>query len=739
MAQADLTVLGMTCARCSAAVERVLNKRVPGVINASVSLASERAALEYDPERVSLEQIAQAVDKAGYTLVLPLPDSDMAGQMRAEQEARAQEYARQKALFLLGLCCSLPLAALSMARDFGADIAWLYLPWVPWLFWALATPVQVITGWAYYKSGWRGILNLQPNMDLLVALGSSVAYFYSAIVVLAGLNGHVYFETSALIITFIKLGKLLESKAKGQASAAISQLIALSPPLAVIVDESGREKEIPVSQVRAGQLFVVRPGAKVPVDGQIIEGRSSLDESMLSGESMPLEKGPGDTVYGATLNFDGLLKMKATQVGAHTALARIIEMVRKAQDSKAPVERLADRVSGVFVPVIIVIALITFLVWWLLAGNAHEGLLRLVAVLVVACPCALGLATPAAVMVGMGQGARQGILFHNSAVLEKTAHIDQVVMDKTGTITQGQPLLTDYPPAMLAMAASVEAGSEHPLARALMRTAEEQGVVLKAVDNFRAVPGRGVEGGYEGKLVQIGGPGWLGDLPPAIKAQADCLSGQGKSIAIIWVDGEAQGLLGLSDLPKENAAAVVRELKNMGLSVAMLTGDNQRAADYIACQVGVDKVYAQALPQDKEEIVGCLPQAAFVGDGINDAPALARAYVGIALGSGADAAKEAGEITLTSGRLEGVPKAILLGRAIMKTIRQNLFWAFFYNLALIPLAAGIFYNFEQLPDLMRHLHPAAAAAAMAFSSLTVVGNSLRLKRVFKQRDLTENN
>jgi Cu+-exporting ATPase len=710
-------------------VERVLNRKIPGVGSARVSLASERVQIEYDPELTSLEDMSLVVAKAGYTLVLPLPDSDMATQWQAEQQAREEDYQRQKNFFYLGLTCSIPLFILSMAHDLGISL--LQFPGFPWLLAALASPVQFITGMAYYKNGWRSLLNRQPNMDLLVALGSSVAYFYSLWVLCASGGGHVYFETSALIITFIKAGKLLESRARGQSSSAISRLLSLSPATATVPDENGGEREIPLHKIKPGQIFIVKPGATVALDGKIIEGRSSLNESMLTGESIPLPKGPGDTVYGATLNYEGLLRVRALRVGKDTALARIIARVRQAQDSKAPVERLADRVSGYFVPSVMILALFTLLAWWLGMDNPQEGWLRMAAVLVAACPCALGLATPAAVMVGMGQGANQGIFFRNSQVLEQTGQIRQVILDKTGTLTFGNPSLTDYPPHLLALAASLEAGSEHPLALALGQKARECNLKLSPVRDFKAVPGRGIEGIYQGAKIRIGSPDWFGPLSLSLESQAQTLYCQGKSIAVIEKDGQLIGLLGLADEVRPEAEGAIAALRRMGLDVAMLTGDNERAASFIARQVGIEKIYAGALPEDKERIIASLPKGAFVGDGINDAPALARAFVGIALGSGADAAKEAGGITLTSSNLEGVVKAIHLGRAIMKTIKQNLFWAFFYNLALIPLAAGVLYGFHDLPEPLRHLHPAGAALAMVLSSLTVLGNSLRLKLVFK--------
>jgi Cu+-exporting ATPase len=728
LAQADLTVLGMTCSRCAATVERVLTKKLAGISAARVSLASERVQIDYDPQKASLADMAALLDKSGYTLLLPRAGDDQAAQWQAEGQARQEEYLRQKKTFYLGLSLALPLLVLSMARDMGAGF--LQSLWIPWLLWLLATPVQFITGFDYYRNGWRSIINLQPGMDLLIAMGSSVAYFHSLWVLLSAGEGHVYFETSALIITFIKAGKLLESKARGRASSAISRLMSLSPPLALVYDSQGQECEIPSSQVEVGRIFIVKPGASVPTDGEIVEGHSSLNEAMLSGESMPVPKQPGDMVYGATLNSDGLLKVRACRVGEDTALARIIAQVRQAQNSKAPVERLADRVAGYFVPAIIIIAGITFLLWWLALGQLQEGWLRLVAVLVAACPCALGLATPAAVTVGMGLGAGQGIFFRSSQVLEQTSQIDQVIIDKTGTLTQGRPRLTDYPPELLLLAASLEAGSEHPLALALTRAAREQQLKLLPVEDFTAVPGRGVTGLCQGQRVSIGSPDWLGPLPPFLESQALALYQQGKSVAIIAVEGQAAGLLGLADEPRPEAKDTVAALERMGLPAAMLTGDNERAAAFIARQVGLEQIYAGALPQDKERIVASLPRAAFVGDGINDAPALARAFVGIALGSGADAAKAAGGITLTSPDLRGVVKAIALGRAIMRTIKQNLFWAFFYNLALVPVAAGVLYGFHDLPEPLRHLHPAGAALAMALSSLTVLGNSLRLKGFF---------
>lgn len=737
--RSEMPVTGMTCARCAANVERTLNEKVPGVISASVNFGTERVTVEYDPAVTSLDAMAKAVRNAGYELVLP---EEGVVEEDAEQAARDRDLRGQKRFFLVGLLFTVPLFALSMGRDFFLIGEWSHSAWVNWLFFLLATPVQFYTGWGFYSGGWKSVRAGSANMDVLVALGASAAYFYStAVLVLPGVGAHVYFETSAVIITLIKLGKLLEAKAKGRASAAIRKLMDLAPKMAHVEDPDSTVRDVPSDKVLADQIVVVRPGERLPVDGVVISGESAVDESMLTGESIPVDKSEGAEVFGATVNQHGLLRIRATGVGKQTALAQIIRLVREAQGSKAPIQRLADRVSAVFVPAIIIIAVITLAVWWTAGGEFVPGMIRMVAVLVIACPCALGLATPTAIMVGTGKGAGMGILFKNSEALETSHRINTVMLDKTGTITRGAPVLADWiafnedGEGALVLAASAEAGSEHPLARAVVDGARQRGLRLLDIDEFHAKSGFGVEARISGRKVRVGKPAWFESkdaLPPDIANMVRTTASQGKTVILVEIDEKLTGLLAVSDKEKEGAKEAIRELKRMNILPVMLTGDNEQAARAIAAKVGIERVVAGVLPEKKEEIVRRARDrgeiVAMVGDGINDAPALASADVGVAIGSGTDVAMEASDITLVGGDLAGVARAVRLSRATMRTIKQNLFWAFFYNAALVPLAAGVFHAISWLPAAIRDLHPAMAAGAMALSSVTVVLNSLRLGR-----------
>jgi Cu+-exporting ATPase len=743
-AKVDLPITGMTCANCAMSVDRAL-ERVDGVVDVTVNFANERATVEYVPGVASVAALVRAVEDAGYGVVQATTPEELED---VEEQTRRAEIADQTRKFWVGVIFSLPLFLLSMARDFGLLGSWAMQPWVNWLFLALATPVQFYTGWDYYVGAYYALRNRTANMDVLVARGSSVAYVYSLVVVLfPTVGGHVYFETSAVIITLIKLGKLLEARAKGQTGAAIKKLIGLQPKTARVVRD-GEEMDVPVDTVRVGDLVVVRPGERIPVDGVVVDGRSAVDESMLTGEPLPVDKKPGDEVVGATINKQGLLKFEATRVGAETALSQIIRLVREAQGSKAPIQRLADQVAGVFVPAVISIALVTFAVWWIASGEFTAAMIRLVAVLVIACPCALGLATPTAIMVGTGKGAENGILFKNSAALETAHRLGVVVLDKTGTLTAGEPSLTDVVVAnsiggdgepaerLLRLAASAERGSEHPLGQAIIEGAEAQGLALAESRDFEAVAGKGIQAQVDGHRVLVGKPQWLEMEGVDLADLADRvteLQHQARTAVIVAVDGEAAGVLGIADTLKEGSTAAVDELHRLGLEVVMLTGDNQRTAEAIAEQVGIDRVVAEVLPADKaaevkgmqggERLVG------MVGDGINDAPALAQADVGIALGTGTDVAMETADVTLMRGDLRAVPQSLALSKATMRTIKQNLFWAFFYNVILIPVAAGALYPVPWVPDILRQLHPVLAAFAMAFSSVTVVTNSLRLRGV----------
>jgi P-type Cu+ transporter len=746
-ARMELSITGMTCANCAATIERVLNKKTPGVVAASVNLATERATVEYVPGLVSRADMVAAIERAGYGVLDAPPDAVE----DVEQAARQTEIRRETTKLLVGIAFALPLFLLSMARDFGLLGMWAHAPWVNWLMLALATPVQFYVGWDYYVGGWKALRNGAANMDVLVAMGSSAAYIYSLPVTIAltlgstALGSHVYFETAAVIITLIKLGKLLEARAKGQTSAAIRRLIGLQPRTARI-KRDGDEVEVPIDRLVVGDRVVVRPGEKIPVDGAVVSGLSSVDESMLTGESLPVDKKPGDAVYGATINKQGMLEFEATRVGSETALAQIIHLVQQAQGSKAPIQRLADRVAAVFVPVVLVIALMTLLAWWFVIGAGFTpAMIRMVAVLVIACPCALGLATPTAVMVGTGMGAERGILFRNSEALERAHQLQVIVLDKTGTLTRGEPAVTALVVApewqqgehgLLAVAASAELGSEHPLGQAVVRQARERQVPLEQPQQFEALSGLGIVSNIGGMDVLLGNAKLMDRFQIPINSlmeRAQQLEAASQTVMWVAVDGRAAGLIAVADTLKDGSREAVAALQQQGLRVVMLTGDNWTTARSIGAQLGITDIVAEVLPGDKAAAIIQLQAeaggpVAMVGDGINDAPALAQADVGIALGTGTDIAMETADVTLMRGDLRVVAEALALSRATMRTIKQNLFWAFFYNVILIPIAAGALYPLVWLPMILRSLHPVLAAFAMAFSSVTVVGNSLRLRR-----------
>jgi Cu+-exporting ATPase len=741
VAHVDFPVTGMTCANCAMNIERALAKKTPGVVRAAVNFAAERASVDYLSDQVSLEEVAAAVEKAGFGAII---DADgEAGD--AEADARRQEIADQTRKFVIGVAFTLPLFLISMARDFGLTGAWSHQPWVNWLFFLLASPVQFYTGWDYYVSGLKSLRNHSANMDVLVAMGSTTAYAYSlAVMLLPSMGGHVYFETSAVIITLIKMGKLLEARTKGKTGSAIRKLLGLRPKTATLIRD-GQEQETPIARVRVGDVLLVRPGERIPVDGRVVDGASAVDESMLTGEPIPLDKTIGDAVAAGTINGQGVLTFTATRVGRDTALAQIVRLVQEAQGSKAPIQALADRVASVFVPAIIVIALAVFVTWWVATDDFVSAMIRMVAVLVIACPCALGLATPTAIMAGTGKGAERGMLFKNSRALEHATRLSTVVLDKTGTITQGKPTVTDRVPnatdgvtidELMTKTGAIEKGSEHPLGKAVVKSAESSGLVLRAPQSFKAHGGHGVEGLLDGRRVRVGKPHWFeehsdlisGDMATRIAA----LQGQGKTVMLTVEEDRLLGLVCVSDQIKPDSPAAVVQLKQLGLETVMLTGDNRRAAEAIGGQVGVDRVEAEVRPEDKAARVKALQAqgkiVAMVGDGINDAPALAQADVGFAIGTGTDVAIETADVILAAGSLGGIPRAIALSRATMTTIRQNLFWAFFYNIILVPIAAGALYPFDGLPMMLRQLHPILAALAMAFSSISVVLNSLRLYR-----------
>jgi P-type Cu+ transporter len=739
-ARAEFPVRGMTCANCAMNIERTLKQKVSGVTNASVNFASERVSVEYIPSLVDLNDIFDAIKKIGFEAVAS--EEDDFTETDAEQSARQAEIRNQTIKFLIGVIFTFPLFILSMGRDFALTGAWSYAPWVSWLFLALATPVQFYTGFDFYVGSFKSLRNKSANMDVLVAMGSSVAYFYSIAVLLFPSAGHhVYFETSAVIITLIKLGKMIESRTKGKTGGAIRKLMGLQPKIATILIE-GREKEIAIKHVQVDHQVVVRPGERIPVDGIITEGQSSVDESMLTGESLPVDKNPGDTVIGGTINGYGVLTFTATRIGKETALAQIIRLVQDAQGSKAPIQALADRVAAVFVPVIIVIAFMVFITWWFATDDFVSSMIRLVAVLVIACPCALGLATPTAIMAGTGKGAEMGVLFKKSQALEMTTQLDSIVFDKTGTITQGKPAVVDLLPFapvchdendLLRISATVEKGSEHPIGKSIVKEAETRNLRLGKISEFKAFGGYGVEAMVDGEKVRVGKPNWFNQSELKnidITSAVERLQSEGKTVIMVMVADRPAGLVAVSDILKPESKQAIKELHKQNISVIMLTGDNIQTAKAIAKQVGIDDVFAEVRPEDKsskiKEIQDMGGKIGMVGDGINDAPALAQADVGIAIGTGTDVAIEAADVILSSGKLTGVPTAIRLSKATMRTIKQNLFWAFFYNLLLIPVAAGILYPFESFPHFLRELHPILAAFAMAFSSVSVVTNSLRL-------------
>lgn len=761
----NLPITGMHCENCAALITRNL-KKMEGILAADVSIATEQAAVTFDADSVSEDAIVDKICSLGFDVV----DAD------AESTARAEEFRRQKLQFTVGVIFTLPLFLLSMGRDFGVIGGWAHAAWVNGLMFALAAPVQFYVGWDYYVGGFKALRNKSANMDVLVAMGSSVAFLYSvavALAVFAGvgeLGAHVYFETAAVIITLIKLGKLLEARAKGQTSAALKKLLGLSPKTACLL-KNGEEQHLPIAQITIGDMLLVRPGESIPVDGVVREGESAVDESIFTGESLPVDKTAGSEVTAATINQSGLLTIEATRVGSETALARLIQLVQATQQSKAPIQRTADAVASVFVPVVIGIAFATFLAWGVFVGEGFTpAMLRFVAVLVIACPCALGLATPTAVMVGTGIGAQRGILFRNTESLERAGKLSAVVLDKTGTLTQGELTLTDiiareseghgHQRFLLQLAASAERGSEHPIGKAVVRAAAERGLDTISPSQFTAVAGHGIVAQLElsnngesepvGALckranVIIGTPALLHQHGIAteesigetscsrLPEEAKRLQTEAKTVLWVAVNGKTEGLIAVADTLKPEAKEAVAELRALGCRVTMMTGDNRVTAEAIAQAAGIDDVMAELLPEDKASAVKKRQTetdgfVAMVGDGINDAPALAQADVGMALGTGTDIAMETADLTLMHGELHAIPEAICLSRATMRTIRQNLFWAFFYNVLLIPLAAGAFYPLTFLPTMLRELHPMLAAFAMALSSVSVVLNSLRLQR-----------
>jgi Cu+-exporting ATPase len=741
-------VTGMTCASCVGRVERALEK-VPGVLQASVNLATDKATVGYLVGEVELQDLEKAVEGAGYGVVRE--------EVSSTDNSHEREYRKLRANFLLAAALTALILLASLPMMFGLEPP-MPMGWLNFGLLLLATPVQFWAGWRFYRGAWGALKHGQANMNTLVVMGTSAAYLYSTVAALApGLfaagRADVYFDTSALIITLILLGRLLEARAKGRTNEAIKKLAGLQAKTARVV-RGAEEADVPVEEVVVGDIIVVRPGEKVPVDGRVLSGESAVDESMITGEPIPVTKREGDEVIGATMNTSGSFRFEATKVGEDTALFQIMRMVEEAQGSKAPIQRLADRISAVFVPAVIGVAAVTFLVWLLFGPEPALtfAVLNTVAVLIIACPCAMGLATPTSIMVGTGKGAESGILIKGGEALEAAHKLDTVVLDKTGTLTKGEPELTNVVPQdgitegeLLRLGASAERGSEHPLGEAIVRDAKRRGLTLAEVEAFEAVSGGGIRARVEGRGVLAGSRRFLsesGVSEDGLVSRGEELAREGKTPVFVAVDGEPAGLVAVADVVRDESREAVDRLHALGLEVAMLTGDNRCTAEAIAREVGLDRVVAEVQPQDKAAEVRRLQsegkRVGMVGDGINDAPALAQADVGIAIGTGTDVAMEAADLTLISGDVRGVARAIGLSKATVKNIKQNLFWAFAYNVALIPVAAGVLYPLfsdGSVPGILRpvlgeygFLNPVLAAAAMALSSVTVLSNALRLRR-----------
>ncbi|ASN03606.1 heavy metal translocating P-type ATPase [Virgibacillus necropolis] len=722
MEKAEFDIFGMTCAACSTRIEKVLNKQ-DGVKLATVNLTTENATIEYNSGLVDQKALIEKIRNIGY-------DAKPKAEAEEKQTYKEKELHQKKTKLIISAVLSAPLVVTMLVHLFGMNLPEIFMN--PWFQFALATPVQFIIGWQFYVGAYKNLKNGGANMDVLVALGTSAAYFYSLYEAFKTIGNpaympHLYFETSAVLITLILFGKYLEARAKSQTTNALSSLLNLQAKEARII-KNGEEIMIPIEEVVVGDQLVVKPGEKIPVDGMVVKGKTSVDESMITGESIPIEKDVDATVIGSTINKNGSIEMRATKVGKDTALASIVKVVEEAQGSKAPIQRLADVISGYFVPIVVVIAILTFTAWivFVQPGQFEPALVAAIAVLVIACPCALGLATPTSIMVGTGKAAENGILFKGGGHLERTHQLEAIILDKTGTITKGKPEVTDFTgdKEALQLLASAEKGSEHPLAGAIVAYATENEIDFVDVDEFNAIPGHGIEAKMSGKQILVGNRKLMVDHQIEMEDSEEKLvdyETNGKTAMLIAIDGKYRGIVAVADTIKETAPEAIKQLKELGIEVIMLTGDNERTAQAIAKQVGIDQVIAQVLPEEKadkvKEIQGQGKKVAMVGDGVNDAPALVTADIGIAIGTGTEVAIEAADVTILGGELLLIPKAIRISHATIRNIRQNLFWAFGYNTAGIPIAAvGL-------------LAPWVAGAAMALSSVSVVSNSLRLKRV----------
>ncbi|MBD3354914.1 heavy metal translocating P-type ATPase [Candidatus Woesearchaeota archaeon] len=718
MEKTELEITGMHCASCSAVIGRALNK-TKGVKKANVNLTTNKATIEFDDKKTDISKLIKTVESKGYGA-----EESKGMNINKAVDKRVRHYSSLKKRFYFSLVFALPVFILGMF--FMKDP----IPFQSYIMWILSTPVQFIVAYPMYKSAFKALKGKSANMDSLVVMGTSVAYFYSVFVVLSG-EGHVYFEASAVLITIVLFGRLLEAKAKGKTSEAIKKLIGLKPKIAHVI-RNKKEIKIPVDEVRVGDIVIVKPGEKIPIDGKVIEGHSSVDESMVTGESIPVEKKKGDNVIGATVNKVGMFKFKATKVGTNTTLARIIKLIQDAQGSKAPIQRFADTVAAYFVPSVLIIAIITFITWLALGGEFGFALISAVAVLVIACPCALGLATPTAIMVGTGKGAKKGILIKGGEALETAHKIKSIILDKTGTITKGHPEVTDITPInktekqLLTIAGSIEKSSEHPLAEAIVKKAK--GRSLRKVTNFKAVPGHGITANIGKKRYTFGNSKLMKRKKIAIAKytkQVQKLEKEGKTVMMLAEGKKLIGFIAVADPIKKTSRKAVKALQKMKIQVHMITGDNERTAKAIAKQAGINHVFADVLPEDKAKYVKKLQKkskVAMAGDGINDAPALAQADIGIAMGSGTDVAMETGDVVLMQDDLLDLVKAIKLSKMTMSKIKQNMFWALFYNSVGIPIAAGLLY-----PWTGWLLSPMIAGGAMALSSVSVVTNSLLLK------------